>query len=243
MAKHKYADNVMETTLTTGTGTLTLAGAVVGHQDFSAVGNGNTCDVQIYAVDNYGVPTGDWETAKGCTYTSSGTTLTRGTTVASSNGGSAVSFALGTKRVTLIRTAGRLNGCRVELTADQTIGSASTTALTGYTVIRDDLGAYSAGSPTRLTCPADDWYLIACGVNWDQQNAGKEVVDLRLNGATFPGSQTAVPANNALVLPVPCLYYCVQGDYWEITVFQNSGGNIDVNAGSQTFFALYRLGL
>jgi hypothetical protein len=84
-------DRVQETTTTTGTGTITLAGAVSGFQSFSAVGNGNTC---YYAI----VGETEWEVGFG-TYTSSGTTLSRSTILESSNGGTAVNFSAGTKNV------------------------------------------------------------------------------------------------------------------------------------------------
>jgi hypothetical protein len=85
------ADRVMETTLTTGTGTYTLAGAVTGHQSFAAIGNGNTT--------YFGVTDGiNWEICRGV-YTSSGTTLTRASVRASSNGGAAVSWGAGQKIV------------------------------------------------------------------------------------------------------------------------------------------------
>jgi hypothetical protein len=84
-------DRVQETTTTTGTGTVTLAGAVSGFQSFSAIGNGNTC---YYAI----VGETEWEVGLG-TYTSSGTTLSRDTILESSNGGSAVNFSAGTKNV------------------------------------------------------------------------------------------------------------------------------------------------
>jgi hypothetical protein len=85
------ADRVQETTTTTGTGTVTLAGAVSGFQSFSAVGNVNS---------TYYTITGgtDWEVGIG-TYTSSGTTLSRTTVLSSSNSGSLVSFSAGTKNV------------------------------------------------------------------------------------------------------------------------------------------------
>lgn len=104
MAGPLLYDRVLETTTTTGTGTLTLAGAVTGHQSFAAVGNGNTCPFCVYAVDGDGNPSGDWEVSIG-TYTSSGTTLSRTTVLASSNGGSAVNFGAGTKRVALVLPA------------------------------------------------------------------------------------------------------------------------------------------
>jgi hypothetical protein len=69
MALANY-DRIMESTTTTGTGTLTLAGAVTGFRSFSAVGNGNTVQYAVWDVDANGNPSGDWETGTG-TYTSS----------------------------------------------------------------------------------------------------------------------------------------------------------------------------
>lgn len=86
-------DRVRETTTTAGTGTVTLGGAVGGYQSFSVIGNGNTTYYTIYDAN-----TGDWEVGIG-TYTSSGTTLSRDTILESSNAGSAVPFAAGSKDV------------------------------------------------------------------------------------------------------------------------------------------------
>ena len=87
------ADRVQETTTTTGTGTVTLAGAVTGFQSFAAVGDGNSTYYTIAAQSG-----SDWEVGIG-TYTSSGTTLSRSTVLSSSNSGSLVNFSAGTKNV------------------------------------------------------------------------------------------------------------------------------------------------
>ena len=84
-------DRVKETTTTTGTGTITLGGAVSGFQSFAAIGNGNTT---FYTIAGGA----EWEVGIG-TYTSSGTTLSRDTVLASSAAGAKVSFSAGTKDV------------------------------------------------------------------------------------------------------------------------------------------------
>ena len=86
-------DRVKESTLTSGTGTLTLAGASTGFQSFSVIGDGNTT---YYAL--YDSQTGDWEVGIG-TYTASGTTLSRDTVLESSNNGSLVNFSTNEKDV------------------------------------------------------------------------------------------------------------------------------------------------
>lgn len=83
------ADRVRETTLTTGTGTITLDGAVQGFQSFLVIGNNNT----TYYTINRG---SEWEVGIGTYY---GGTLSRDTVYASSNGGSKVNFSAGSKDV------------------------------------------------------------------------------------------------------------------------------------------------
>lgn len=83
-------DRVKETTTTSGTGTLTLAGASTGYQSFAAIGNGNTTYYTI-------VGGSQWEVGIG-TYTSSGTTLSRDIILSSSTG-SKLDLAAGTKDV------------------------------------------------------------------------------------------------------------------------------------------------
>jgi hypothetical protein len=95
------ADRVRETSATTGTGTITLAGAVYGYQSFSAVGNANQTYYTIFDQTS-----GAWEVGIG-TYTSSGTTLSRTTVLSSSNGGALVNFGVGTKDVFVDYPAGR----------------------------------------------------------------------------------------------------------------------------------------
>jgi len=88
------ADRVKETTTTTGTGTVTLLGAVTGFQAFSVIGNGNTT---FYTIAGQG--TSEWEVGIG-TYTASGTTLSRDTVLASSAGApTKTTFSAGTKDV------------------------------------------------------------------------------------------------------------------------------------------------
>lgn len=87
------ADRVQETTTTTGSGTVTLAGAATGFQSFSAIGDGNST---FYCIaDQSG---SNWEVGVG-TYTASGTTLSRDTVISSSNSGNLVTFGAGVKNV------------------------------------------------------------------------------------------------------------------------------------------------
>jgi hypothetical protein len=84
-------DRVQETTATTGTGTITLAGAVVGFQSFAVVGNGNTTYYCIVNGDN-------WEVGIG-TYSTTGPTLARTTVLSNYLGTTAAINLVGSSNV------------------------------------------------------------------------------------------------------------------------------------------------
>lgn len=88
-------DRVQETSTTTGTGTISLAGVVAGYRSFvSAVGTGNQCYYVI--VDN---STGDFEVGIGTVTDATPDTLSRTTVITSSNSNALVDFASGTRNV------------------------------------------------------------------------------------------------------------------------------------------------
>lgn len=85
------ADRVLESSITAGTGTLTLAGALTGYRTFnSAFSNGN---IVYYTIDD---GLGNWEVGYGTVGTG---TLTRSTVLESSNANALVVFTSVSKRV------------------------------------------------------------------------------------------------------------------------------------------------
>jgi hypothetical protein len=156
-------DRVQETTTTTGTGTLTLLGAVTGYQSFSVVGNGNTTYYTIASTS------AEWEVGIGTWAT--GGTLARTTVLASSNAGSLVNLSAGTKNVFVTYPAGYSvtaggNGTNSEFAAATAILFYQATAPTGWTksttdndkalrVVSGATGGSSGGTTAFSTVFAD----------------------------------------------------------------------------------------
>jgi len=116
-------DRVRETSTTSGTGTLNLAGAVTGWQTFVAgIATGNTT---YYAIHEEG--TANWEVGVGTVTDATPDTLSRDTILTSSNSGSAVSFAGGTLNVFCTLPAAKSvyedGSSNVTLPADLTVGA------------------------------------------------------------------------------------------------------------------------
>jgi len=133
-------NRVRETTATTGTGAVTLAGAVDGFQTFAAgIGNSNTT---YYAISLN--TANEWEVGLG-TLNGDSSTLTRTTVLESSNSDSAVDFAAGSKEV--FCTLPSEKAVYLDASDDQVGGFSSLVADTSPTLGGDlDVGAYDITS-------------------------------------------------------------------------------------------------
>ena len=146
------ADRVKETTTTTGTGTVTLLGAVTGFQSFAAIGNGNTT---FYTIA--GQTGSEWEVGIG-TYTSAGTVLARTTVLSSSNSGSLVTFSSGTKDVFCTYPSSKsVTGSQGYAENDATI-SANQTITTGRNAM--SAGPITIASSVTVTVPTGSTWTV-----------------------------------------------------------------------------------
>jgi hypothetical protein len=152
---HVINDRVKETTTTTGTGAVSLAGAVTGFETFAAgIGNSNTT---YYAIVHQ--TAAEFEVGLG-TLDGDSSDLTRTTVISSSNSDSAVDFAAGTKDVFCTIPASKL--IFEDNNNDATVGR-NLTVTGDLTVSGDDItmGTNTAGN-----------LLIADGTNFNSIAVG-----------------------------------------------------------------------
>jgi len=158
-------DRVKETSVTTGTGTITLAGAVTDFDAFSVIGNGNTTyyTIQLSAAD-------EWEVGLG-TYTASGTTLSRDTVLESSNSGNKITLG-GTSNVFVTYPAEKSGhkdatntiyseqvGATNGLFVNANTVSSNFTIPTNYNAL--SVGAITVNAGVSVTVPASsNWKVI-----------------------------------------------------------------------------------
>jgi len=228
------ADRVKETTTSTGTGTITLAGPATGFQSFSVIGDGNTT---YYTIAGQG--TSEWEVGIG-TYTVSGTTLSRDTVLASSAGApTKTNFSAGTKDVFVTYTAAR--SVNVDGSSIDTFGLGSA---------QGDL-LYASGTDNFVLLPKSTTatrYLANTGSSnnpqWDQINLANGVTGTLpfANGGT--GETSRQNAMDALAGAVTSGQY-LRGNGTDVvmsaiqagdvpTLNQNTTGSSDSVTGNAT---------
>lgn len=169
MAQVVY-NRVQETTATTGTGAITLAGAVAGYQSFAVVGNGNTT---FYTITSGLL----WEVGIG-TYSTTGPTLTRTTVLSNSSGNTSPITLTGTSSVFVDYPAenavwqGGPLGTPLSATLTNATGLPLTTGVTGT------LATGNGGTGVTTSTGANSNVLRDANVNINANNfiAGYNVI-------------------------------------------------------------------
>jgi cytoskeletal protein CcmA (bactofilin family) len=206
------ADRVRETTTTTGTGTITLGGAVGNFETFTAnLSDGDTTYYAIVDANN-----SDFEVGLG-TFASSGTTLARTTVIASSNSNSAVDLSSGSKDVFITLPASKMifqdaNG-NVTIPGDLTVSGDDITMGTntsGNLLIADgtNFNSIAVGSLSEISTVANDDVFIAV----DTSGGGLKKI---ARSAIVSGLATSGAISNVVEDTTPQL-----------------GGNLDTNSHS-----------
>lgn len=154
---HKLIDRCKETTSTTGTGTLTLTGAVSGFVAMADATSGLTTngDTSWFCAEN-GT---EWEVFLGTRVDS--THLARTTVISSSNAGAAVNFTapptvFSTVPAAKVSTVGP--AFRAYLSADQTVTSAVTTKVAFNAETFDTGGCFDSTTNYRFTPNVAGYY-------------------------------------------------------------------------------------
>ena len=186
-------DRVKETTATTGTGTINLAGAVTGFETFvTGVGNSNTT---YYCIVLPGST--EFEVGIGTVTDATPDTLSRSTIISSSNSDSAVNFSAGTKDVFCA-----LPASKAIVINDS--GSVTTPSLniTGAITISGNVDGRDVASD---------------GSKLDNIEASADVTDATNVGAAITGFPTGTDAVASDLVP----YYDVDAGAWEKSTVTN----------------------
>jgi hypothetical protein len=159
-------DRVQETSATTGTGTLTLSGAVTGFQTFSsAIGNTNTTYYTIQGGS-------EWEVGIG---TVGAGTLSRDTVLESSNSGSLVNFSAGSKFVFCTYPAEKsVDSETAQTLTNKTISGANNT-ITNVSLTTGVTGVLPEANGGTGTSAGNQMFknrIINGAMQIDQRNAG-----------------------------------------------------------------------
>lgn len=168
---HVLGDRVLETTVTTGTGTITLAGAISGYRAFSAVATADG-DTFYYSIAGGS----EWENGLGTR--ASATTFARTKILSSSNAGAAVNFSAGTKEVWMDAPAAFLG----------TITGRNRIINGRFQVDQRNIGVATATADAAYC--ADRWKLLGeftCTVT---------ARDITIGGGRFNGKISLTQANN-----------------------------------------------
>lgn len=125
-------------------------------------------------------------------------------------------------------------GVAVYNSANIAVPSGAWTALTFNSERKDDASFHSTVANTsRLTVPTgyDDWYIISGHAEWAGGLGGiYRNLGILLNGGILIAAHSRWVNAAAQSISVATIYYLSGSDFVELAAYQDSGGNLNVNA-------------
>lgn len=143
--------------------------------------------------------------------------------------------------------AGFTEGARVTHSAAQAIGTGAWATLAFNTERWDTHGLHdNAVNNSRLTCKTAGKYSIKGQARFDLNAAGKRSIMITLNGSTelCHNALLNLGAGTYVSVNVETIYDLAVGDYVELEVYQDSGGDLNVTqrANQTPEFMMQRIG-
>ena len=244
-------DRVKETTTTTGTGTVNLAGAETGFESFVAgIGNSNTT---YYAIVHQSLD--EFEVGLGTITDASPDTLARTTVISSSNSDSAVNFSAGTKDVfcTLPASKAVVEDANNNITTpngDNGLGLGTDTVPHGGVgaaklAIEGSDSNFGAGPHVQFTTTSDDHPLMQIlpyahdnvsisfdayhnGTNWISSDAGSNFQIYKLSDSLNFYYKSGVAAGSTAAPWNSGAYLSATSGYWGIGTGLAMNANTDI---------------
>ena len=128
----------------------------------------------------------------------------------------------------------RLIGTKVYNSATQAIGDSANTVLTFDTENFDTMAGWTSGASSKITVAQTGIYVITANVCWDTTSFANSryIVRLPINGSLFEGdSRRGFTTAQSVRHTLSSVRKLTNGDYLEVNVNQNTGGNLNVLAG------------
>jgi len=244
-------DRVKETTTSTGTGTINLAGAETGFETFVAgVGNSNTC---YYCIAHQSAD--EFEVGLGTVTDATPDTLARTTVISSSNSDSAVDFSAGTKDVfcTLPASKAVFEDANNNITTpngDNGLGLGTDTVPHGGVgaaklAIEGSDSNFGAGPHVQFTTTGDDHPLMQIlpyahdnvsisfdayhnGTNWISSDAGSNFQIYKLSDSLNFYYKSGVAAGSTAAPWNSGAYLSATSGYWGIGTGLAMNANTDI---------------
>ena len=136
-------------------------------------------------------------------------------------------------------------GARVRRTANLNIANSTSVAVSWQSdaapEARDTDGIWNIGSPTRLVVPTGVTKVrLQANITWANSNTAGRYTWMTKNGEVFDGRglDTKAAYGSSATNLWSAVIDVVGGDYFELWVFQDSGGTLALLAANSTWFAM-----